>query len=86
MDHVRDLAYYLMVVVVVGVCSLTALAQFPRERGPAAGQSRIVSGDDIGFRVEGADPRTGNPTGVWVIKVNGAWVEVASMPVIRPAK
>lgn len=85
MDRVRELAYYVMVVVVVGVCSLTAFAQLPRERRPA-GQSRIVSGEDVGFRVEGADPRTGNPTGVWVIKVNGAWTEVASVPVIRPAQ
>ena len=85
MDRVRDLAYYLMVVAVVGVCSLTAFAQFPRESA-RPGQPRVVSGGDVGFRVEGTDLRTGNPTGVWVIKVNGVWMEVASVPVIRPAK
>lgn len=86
MQRIRECSYYLMVVVVVGVCSLTAFAQFPRDRQPGASQPRIVSGNDLGFRVEGTDPRTGNPTGTWVIRMNGNWVEVGSMPVIRPAK
>ena len=86
MQRIREFSYYLMVVVVVGVCSLTALAQFPRERQPGASQARIVSGDDLGFRVDGTDLRTGNPTGVWMIRVNGNWIEVGAMPGIRPAK
>lgn len=86
MQRIREFAYYLMVIVVVGVCSLTAFAQFPRDREPGAGQPRIVSGNDLGFRVDGTDPRTGNPTGAWMIRVNGNWVEVGAMPGIRPAQ
>lgn len=52
-----------------------------------SGQSRVVSGDDFGFRVEGQrrekrlNPVTGRPepveivTGHMVVKVNGQWVE-----------
>lgn len=86
MQRIREFSYHLMVVVVVGVCSLTAFAQFPRERQPGASQPRIVSGNDLGFRVDGTDPRTGNPTGTWMIRVNGNWVAVGAMPGIRPAK
>jgi hypothetical protein len=35
---------------------------------------RIVSGPDLGFRVDGE--RNGVPTGHFVIRVNGSWVEV----------
>jgi hypothetical protein len=38
--------------------------------------ARIVSGSDIGFRIEG---RRGNtPLGTFVIKINGQWVPVES--------
>lgn len=52
-----------------------------------SGQSRVVSGDDFGFRVEGQrrenrlNPATGRRepvevvTGHMVVKVNGQWVE-----------
>lgn len=46
----------------------------------------VLTGDDIGFRVDGTDPRTGRPTGTWVVKVKGEWVEAVSLPAIRPAK
>lgn len=59
------------------------LAQFPR--APQS-DARIVSGNDIGFRVEGSDPRTGAPTGTWMLRVRGEWVEIGSAPGIRPAK
>lgn len=37
-------------------------------------QPRIVSGDDIGFRVDSTD-RTGRPVGTLMVRVNGEWVE-----------
>jgi hypothetical protein len=43
---------------------------------------RILSGDDIGFRLEGWDRST--PTGTLVIRVNGRWVEVATAKKIVP--
>lgn len=67
--------------------TLTALAQppvpAPMPRRP--GQQRIVTGNDIGFRVEGVDARTGRPTGTFVIRIDGEWVEVGSSPSVRPA-
>src|SRR5690349_9685925 len=39
-------------------------------------EQRVVSGSDVGFRVEGADSK-GRPVGTLVIRVNGEWVEVA---------
>jgi hypothetical protein len=45
-----------------------------------------MSGSDIGFRVEGVDPRTGNPTGTLMLRVNGEWVETGAMPSLKAAK
>lgn len=72
--------------VAIAISAVTAFAQFPRERPALPGQQRIVSGSDVGFRIDGTDLRTGGPTGVWVIKVNGNWVEAESMGGVRPAK
>ncbi len=49
-------------------------------------QAKILSGSDIGFRVEGVDPRTGGPTGTWMLRVNGEWVEIGSMPTVKRLK
>jgi hypothetical protein len=46
-------------------------------------ESRVVSGSDIGFRVEGRN-QAGEPIGTWVIRVNGEWVPVAPKPSLRP--
>jgi hypothetical protein len=43
---------------------------------------RIVSGGDIGFRVEGTDA-SGRPVGTFVVRVDGNWAEVSPMPTIR---
>ena len=40
-------------------------------------QPRIVSGNDIGFRLEGTDPSTGRPTGTLMLRLNGEWIQVA---------
>jgi hypothetical protein len=53
-------------------------------RQPATG--RIVSGDDVGFRIEGVDPRNGGPTGTWMLRMNGEWVAISAVPTIKPAK
>jgi hypothetical protein len=72
--------------------SVTAQVQVPFD------QIRILSGDDIGFRVEGqrraqrTNPQTGRTapvnilTGQLMVKVNGQWVEAEiSGGGIRPA-
>ena len=37
-------------------------------------QQRVISGGDLGFRVEG-QTRDGTPTGKLVVRMNGQWVE-----------
>lgn len=43
---------------------------------------RMVSGNDIGFRVEGTD-RSGRPVGTWMIRINGEWVEPSPDAILR---
>ena len=76
----------LLLTVAILASTVTAIAQFPRDPGVPPGEPRIVSGADLGFRIDGTDPRSGNPTGAWVIRVNGRWVEVAAAARIRPAQ
>ena len=45
-------------------------------------QPRVLSGDDVGFRIEGINAM-GRPFGRWVIRVNGEWVEVGSQPAVH---
>jgi hypothetical protein len=47
-------------------------------------QPRVVSGADIGFRVEGTD-LSGRPTGTFMVRVNGEWMEVGSTMRVHPA-
>jgi|KBSSwiStaDraftv2_1062776.scaffolds.fasta_scaffold432595_2 hypothetical protein len=65
---------------------LTVLAQAQRQPGPDSARLRLITGNDIGFRVDGTDPRTGNPTGTWMVRVGGEWLEVGHAPLVRPAK
>jgi hypothetical protein len=44
-----------------------------------------VSGNDIGFRVEGTD-LSGKPMGTLMVRVNGQWNEVGSSMTVRPVK
>jgi hypothetical protein len=46
---------------------------------------RIMSGDDLGFRVEGIDSK-GQPVGTLVIRINGEWIEPGFTPTIRSAR
>ena len=65
-------AMWVVSLVVVAALSAAVTAQVNRQ-GP-----RIVSGADLGFRVEGQEITTGKPVGVLVIRVNGEWLEVGS--------
>ena len=46
-------------------------------------EPRILSGSDIGFRVEGTDARTGNPTGTLVVRIDGEWVAISPAGGVR---
>lgn len=40
----------------------------------------VLSGTDLGFRVEG--PRDGDRVGRLVVRIDGQWVEAASAPAV----
>jgi hypothetical protein len=73
----------LWLVVPVAVAVVTASITMAQTR-PAA--PRIVSGTDIGFRIEGTDVRTGNPTGTLVVRIDGEWVEITPAGGLRLLK
>jgi hypothetical protein len=76
----RLVMFWLASLVAVAVVTTTlTLAQVRRE------VPRVVSGADLGFRVEGTDP-SGNASGVFVVRLNGKWVPISSMPTVRPLK
>ena len=57
--------------------------QFPSQ--PPDPNAPIISGSDIGFRVDRQQTQTlGRLTGTWVVRVNGQWVEPAASLRGRP--
>jgi hypothetical protein len=53
-----------------------APAQTPQPPAPS-----IISGSDVGFRVDATATRQrGKLAGAWVVRVNGEWVEPESVP------
>jgi hypothetical protein len=46
-------------------------------------EGQVLSGTDVGFRLEGTD-RSGNVRGTWVVRVNGRWVPTVSVPKAIP--
>lgn len=64
---------------------LLAIATWTHAQGQRLAEPRVISGNDIGFRMDGTDIN-GRPTGVWVIRVDGRWVEQGMSSTIRPAK
>lgn len=58
--------WVLLVIVVAVAASALTWAQ--------ATDGRVVSGSDLGFRIE--SQRNGVPTGRFVVRINGVWVEV----------
>ena len=64
------LLWLVSLAVVALIASTLTLAQAPQD------DARVVSGNDLGFRVEGMDS-SGNPTGTLVIRVDGQWMETA---------
>jgi hypothetical protein len=51
---------------------------------PLIVRGQVVSGDDIGFRI---DRKRGEvPVGVFVVRIDGKWVEAEFSPRLKPAK
>jgi hypothetical protein len=60
-----------------------AMATFAFAQGRLA-QPQTLSGNDIGFRLDGTD-LSGKAVGTWLVRYNGNWIEVGSTGGIRPA-
>jgi hypothetical protein len=73
-----------LLLVVAGTAVGTLIAQGLRQYSTEP--PRLVRGNNIGFRIEGTDPRTGQPVGSWMLRINGEWVVVGSAPIARPVK
>ena len=73
----------LWLVTLVATAVVTASISIAQTR-PA--EPRILSGTDIGFRVDGTDVRTGNPTGTLMVRIDGKWVEISSAGGVRLLK
>lgn len=71
---------------ILGLAGVAAISAglFAQSQPGRADSSRIITGDDIGFRVEGKDLR-GNPTGTLMVRVNGQWVPATQAVGLRPA-
>jgi hypothetical protein len=65
--------------VAAGIASALTFAQTRQ------GDARILSGADIGFRVDGKNA-SGDPVGTLMIRIDGKWVEAGFAPTIRRAK
>ena len=78
----RMLTTCLVIVLLLGATGML-LARSPQPPAQLPGL-QVLSGTDVGFRLEGTD-RSGSPRGTWVVRVNGQWVPTVSVPkMIRP--
>lgn len=80
-NHWKVALLWVVSLVVVGV--VVASAQALRPVRVVTATPLIVSGSDIGFRID----RTinGVPSGTLVVRIDGKWVDVASGPILKPA-
>ena len=63
-----------LAVVAAVVATLTAQrSSFPR----------VITGPDVGFRVDGIS--SGRVLGSWVVRINGEWQEISTIPRLVPA-
>ena len=71
--------------VVAGFTSALMRAQAPSQVPPRTSQAtatRVLSGPDIGFRVE--NTRDGRAVGTLVVRINGQWVETTANVAPKP--
>ena len=74
----KSVLLWLVSLVVTAVMTVAVTKAQTRPTDP-----RILSGPDIGFRLEGTDPRTGNPTGTLVVRIDGNWVAISPAGGVR---
>jgi hypothetical protein len=78
-------ALWVTSLVVAGIWVRAQVPLPPREPRPAPSQSEptptVISGNDLGFRVEGR--KGGIPTGRFVVRINGQWTEIEESVVAK---
>ena len=65
-----------VVVLVVSLLAIVSTVLMGQSRTPAVGDPVVLSGDDLGFRIDRHEG--GRPIGTLVVRVNGRWVEPKS--------
>jgi hypothetical protein len=75
----RLLALFLLSLMVATLFVAGGSAQSGRTVAP-----RVVSGSNLGFRVEGVDANR-KPYGEWVVKIDGEWIEISKRAQAVPA-
>lgn len=68
---------FLIAVFVCCVLVAGLVAQTRRDPTAVTASSEVISGENIGFRATGPADQTGRVPGVFVVKINGLWVEAA---------
>lgn len=66
---------WVVVLVVLWLGSLIGVATVTAQVGTQQVPPKILSGPDVGFRVESIDPKNGSVLGRIVVNVNGKWVD-----------
>ncbi len=75
-----------LVVTALLASAATAVATATLQLPPDPRTPRILTGPDVGFRLDGTDPRNGRPTGTLMVRINGQWVETSAVPGVQLAK
>ena len=71
----RLIGWWVLSLALVAVAASAVTAQSNRAPQINRTPPRVLSGADVGFRVEGTD-MSGKPVGTLVVRINGDWVEV----------
>ncbi len=79
----KRVALWVACLVAAVVLAAAAMGAQPVQLPP--NQYHMLSGSDVGFRVEGTDA-SGKPVGTWMVKVDGKWIEPGMSVHIHPTK
>ena len=82
----KPLGYWMTSLLVTAVLASGVTLWAQGRPAPRTGEPRILAGPDVGFRIDGTDPRNNRPTGTLMVRINGQWVETSAMPSMQLAK
>ena len=76
----------ILVFVVLGLSVVGLWAQTRQDPTAITTAPQVISGENIGVRLDGSFDKTGRVHGTLVVRINGQWVDVLSSPRVIPAK